>query len=100
MSELIADVILALHDAQDAAAGMYDQLTEPSAADEAEKAIQVGVELGLIRKEMVAVSELSKEQAGEIVATIRHVIMRCTGELRQLHPYLMKTIEATLRAAE
>ena len=100
MSELIADVILALQDAQDAAAGMHDELSGPSASEEAEKAIEVGVELGLLRKEMVAITEISKEEAGQIVGRIRKIIMMCTGKLQKLHPFLMKTIEATLRAAE
>ena len=101
MSEYLADFVLALKDAQDAATRLRDGLSTETARDQADELNRIEGELGALRQEMAAAEVLPLNRAGEIVEQLRGMLVGASGEeLMVLHPHLVQAIAATMRGAE
>ncbi len=101
MSEYLADFVLALKDAQDAATRLRDGLSAETARDQADELNRIEGELGALRQEMATAEALPLNRAGEIVEQLRGMLVGASGEeLMVLHPHLVQAIAATMRGAE
>ena len=101
MSEYLADFVLALKDAQDAAVQLRAGLSAETARDQDEELNRIEGELGALRQEMATAEALPMSRAGEIVEQLRAMLVRASDdELMVLHPYLVQAIAATMRGAE
>jgi len=101
MSEYLADFILALKDAQDAAVRLGDGLPAETADTQADELSRIEGELGALRQDMATVEVLPLNRAGEIVEQLRGMLVRASGEeLMALHSHLVQAIAATMRGAE
>jgi hypothetical protein len=100
MSEYLADFIIALKDAQDAAVRLRDGLAADTAT-QADELNRIEGELSALREEMAAVDVLPLTRAGEIVEQLRGMLVRANDDqLMTLHPHLVQAIAATMRGAE
>ncbi len=101
MSEYLADFVLALKDAQDAATRLRDGLSAETARDQADELNRIEGELGALRQEMATAEVLPLNRAGEIVEQLRGMLVGASGEeLMVLHPHLVQAIAAAMRGAE
>jgi hypothetical protein len=101
MTEYLADFVLALKDAQEAAGQLRDGLSAEAARSQGEELNRIEGELGALRQEMATVEVLPMNRAGEIVEQLRGMLVRASDdELMVLHPHLVQAIAATMRGAE
>ena len=101
MSEYLADFIIALRDAQNAAVRLRDGLPPDIATGQTDELNRIEGELGALREEMAAVDVLPLTRAGEIVEQLRGMLVRANDDqLMTLHPHLVQAIAATMRGAE
>jgi len=101
MSEYLADFVLALKDAQDAAVQLRAGLSAETAQDQGEELNRIEGELGALRQEMATLAALPMSRAGEIVEQLRGMLVRAShDELMVLHPHLVQALAATMRGAQ